>query len=231
MSSGQPKGPIDDASWPASLEAEVVDPGPPPRLHGYDVWNDLVPNYAFAELALTALRGSPPQPAEGRAFEIGLGLLSPSSIREAPAHAAALTRMLGAGPAAVVATATTLLAEQAEALVDAHRRWLAWLAAAQGDPPAEVLAASDDDRHCLAVIREHVEAELCSAVVRFDLTADAAVVALLHACGLTRPRQLVAAIVLARMPAVLAEADRHRPSRLHTYPMTVPPFAYEEDEP
>jgi hypothetical protein len=231
MSSIRRSGPIDEASWPTTLEAEVVDPGPPARLHGYEVWHDLVPNYGFADLVLTALRGSPPQRGEGRAFEVALGLFAPSSIREAPAHAAALTRMLGAGPSAVVATAATLLAEQAQDLVTTHGPWLAWLDAPAGDPPAAFLATSDEDRQCLAVIRDLVEADLCAALVSVDVTADAAVLALMHACGLTRPRQIVAAVVLARMPAVVAEADRHRPSRLHAYPMTIPPFAYEEDEP
>ncbi len=229
MNDEGPIGPIDDAMWSDTLAAEVVEAGPPPRLHGYDVWHDLVRHYSFAEIALTAASGVAPPRNAGRAFELALGLLCPITVGEAPTHAAALSRMLGAGPASVVATASSVLAEHAEALVAAHRPWLTWVDDQLGDPPAEFVASCDAERACIVALRELVSPDTCPALFRATPTVLAAALAILHAGGVRGPTNLVAVIVLARLPIVVAEADRHRPGQLHCYPMTVPPFVYEED--
>jgi len=222
------RGPIEDGAWGATLDGWVVDPGPPPRLHGYDLWNDLAPSYGLAEIVLTALVGEAPDEAHGRAFELALVLASPGSIAEAPAHAAAIARMLAAPAASVVTMAAVVLAEQAQALVDAHAAWLAWLAHGEGEPPAGFAARDDGDRQSLAVVRAIVDPTVCPALARIEPSTGATIVALLHACGLRTPATMVAALVSARLPATVAEADRHRRAQLHSYPMQLPPFDYEE---
>src|SRR5688572_14621959 len=97
------RGPIEDGDWEQRLAGWVVDPGPPPRLHGYDVWHDLARNYGLAEIVLTSLVGEAPDAAHGRAFELAMVLAAPASVGEAASHAAAIARMLAAPPASVVA--------------------------------------------------------------------------------------------------------------------------------
>jgi len=225
------RGPIEDGHWNETLEGFVVDPGPPPRLHGYDVWHDLGRHYGFAEVAATALTGDVPDEAYGRAFDLALTLASPGSIAEAPAHAAAIARMLAAPAASVVAMAATVLAESAHAMLVEHGAWLAWLAAPTADPPSAVCARSEADRQSTAVARELVDPRVCPVLATLELTTDATILALMFACGVRTPAEIVGALVTARLPAVIAEAERHRRAHLRTYPLQLPPFDYEEDGP
>ena len=59
------------------------------------------------------------------------------------------------------------------------------------------------------------------------LTLDAALVAVLHACGLRARWQLEAALVQAWLPALAAEAARMPPYSFKQYPFNAPPFVYE----
>lgn len=222
-------GPIEDGAWAQQLDGHVVDPGPPVRLHGYELLQDLARNYGHAELVLTALVGEVPSTEVGRAFEVALALAMPGSIAEAPAHAAAIARMLAAPAASVVAMAALVLAEQAQALVDAHAEWIAWLEHGEGEPPAAQLVHGPADAQSLALARSVVSPELCPALARREPSTSAIIVALLHACGLRTPATMVAALVTARLPATVAEADRHRRAELRSYPMQLPPFEYREE--
>lgn len=224
------RGPIEDGQWSSTLPGFVVDPGPPPRIHGYDLWHDLARNYGLAELVLTTLVGEAPDRAHGRAFEIALVLASPGAIVEAPAHAAAITHMVGAPGASVVAMAALVLAEQAQALVDEHAEWIAWLAQGEGELPLQFRAVKDGDREAIAVVRTLVEPAVCPVLARSEPTLAATIVALLHASGLRTAESMIAALVGARLPATVAEAERWQREQLRTYPMQLPPFDYEEDE-
>ena len=223
------RGPIEDGQWAQQLDAHVVDAGPPPRLHGYDLWHDLAKSYGLAEIVLTALVGEPPGAARGRAFEVALVLAMPGTLGEAPTHAATIARMLGSPPASITTMAALVLAEQAQALIDAHAEWIAWLERGEGEPPAFALARDDGDRESLAVVRTLVEPSVCPLLERIDATTSATIVALLHACGLRTRAAMVSALVLARLPATVAEADRHRRAELRSYPMQLPPFDYREE--
>jgi hypothetical protein len=158
-------------------------------------------------------------------------MLAPSSIAEAPAHAATLVRMLGARPATVIATAASLLGEEADALLEAHTDWMSWLDAPTGDPPVGFASQTTDDRARVATLRGLVPEGFCPVLARFDPSPSAALLAVLHACGLREAHQFEIAIVLARLPVAVAEAQEHAPSQLSEYPMTVPPFVYHEGDP
>ncbi|MBC8074020.1 MAG: hypothetical protein IAG13_37215, partial [Deltaproteobacteria bacterium] len=132
-------------------------------------------------------------------------------------------------PASVVAMAAMVLGEQAQAVVEDHAAWVEWLEHGASEPPAAYLATTAAERECIAVVRELVDASVCPALGRVDPTIHAIIVALLHACGLRTAATMVAAMVTARLPTVVAEADRHRRAQLHSYPMQLPPFDYEEE--
>jgi hypothetical protein len=62
------------------------------------------------------------------------------------------------------------------------------------------------------------------------MTRDAARIALLYDAGVRDPDRMEAAIVASRMLSVAAEALATGPSDLGSYPMTLPPFHYIEDD-
>jgi hypothetical protein len=59
-------------------------------------------------------------------------------------------------------------------------------------------------------------------------TRESALVATLWFAGLTLPRQLEAAIVLASLPTAVAEAQMHEVASFREYPMQLPSFEYED---
>jgi hypothetical protein len=229
MVMAEERGPIEDGHWAGQLRAHVVDPGPPPRLHGYDLWHDLAKSYGLAEIVLTALLGEAPDRARGRAFEVALVLAMPGSLAEAPAHAAAIARMLSAPPPSIAAMAAVVLAEQAQALIEAHDDWIAWLERGEGDPPATGLARDDGDRESLAVVRTLVDPSVAPVLARVEPSTSATIVTLLFASGLRTRPAMIAALVCARLPGTVAEAEHHTRAGLRSYPMQLPPFDYRED--
>jgi hypothetical protein len=84
-------GPFDRQPWPTQLVAHVVEAGPVPRVHGYDLAG-LVASYGVADLVWLGLRGELPAPHQRAALEVAAMLLAPVGVAEAPAHAG------GAGP-------------------------------------------------------------------------------------------------------------------------------------
>jgi hypothetical protein len=223
-------GPIDAHPWPAELTAHVVQPGPAPRIHGLDVQADLARHYRFAEVALLALTGEPPSAEAGRAFDIALIFLAPISIAEAPAHAATLARLCGAAPSGVIAVGATTLAEQARTLVVEHRELLGWLACPEGPLPAVYRARSEPERRAVERLRAALAVDaIVPSLLEQDPTLDAALIAVLHASGVVRPEALEAAVCLARLGAMVAEAFAATPLDFEGYPMRTPPFAYVED--
>jgi hypothetical protein len=219
------RGPIEDGAWPTTIAAHVVEPGAA-RIHGYAVADDLARHYAATDVTCLAYTGELPTEAQRRLCDLALVLLAPATVAGAPAHAAVLSRLLAAGDANVVAIAAMIAAEEASAIVREHAAWLRWCARPQGPPPPELLDPSSDD------VAESIARELgvvVPGVSDHRATPTATALALLAFCGLGDPLRLVALVVQARLPCIVAEAERHTPRHLQSYPIATPPFDYDED--
>ena len=220
-------GPIDDFEWADKLEARVLTPGGE-RLHGYDIEGDLAPNYSFAETLLTALTGSAPARELGRAFEIALSFTTALSPGLMPAHAGGVSRLMGAAPAAVLATTCLGLSEYARVLIEDHAPLIAWLTEPEGPAP-RVEASSEVDRDSVARLELALGGtKLSPPLLRDDPTRMAALISVFHACGLVRSEQLMAAIVVGGLGSSVAEALAVRPLNFPSYPLKVPNFRYVE---
>ncbi len=223
-------GPVEAGSWPAELTGYAWTSEARPRLHGYELYGDLARHYGFAELVLISLRGEAPTQAEGRLFETLLMLLAPCSVGEAPAHVAVLARTLRARWPALAASAASALAEQAESIVDQHLEFLDWLGAPTETLPTQARAQTDDEREATRLVALSVAP--CGVplpVIDEDPSPMALLLAAAYRCGLRDAEQLKPVLMVARLPAVLAEALR-RPGDLRGYPMDTPHFAYVTDE-
>jgi hypothetical protein len=220
------EGPVDSTPWPLDLTSRVVDDAPEgPRIHGYDVRDDLARHFSFAEVVLTTLAGQAPSREVGRAFEIALTFLSPMSIGEAPAHAGSLARLCGARASGVLAVACLALTEQSRALVDAQANLLAWLDKPSGALPSSARAVSDGDRAAVAKLRQAI-APMNAPGLDADPSLDAALLAVLHACGLTTRDGIEAALLVARIGCAAAEGFAVKPASFRDYPMNNPPHRY-----
>lgn len=223
-------GPIDVELWPSALAARVVEPGPLPRIHGYDVEDDLARHYSFAEITLTALTGTAPERGHGRAFEIALAFLAPVPVNEAPGHAAGLARLIGADASGVISGAAMGLAERARHLVSTHAELIAWLDSGSGDVPPSTQTDDPNDTHAVARLR----AALAETGASFPLlntrpTLMAALIGVLHGVGLTDAPRIETALAFAGLPATVAEAFAVKPFAFFSYPMDLPAFRYVED--
>lgn len=224
------RGPVEAFAFPDRLRAHVVEPGPRPRVHGYDVQDDLARRYSFAELVLLSLRGELPDEETGRCFEAALCYSFPASVNEAPGHSALLARLCGATDASVHAVAGLALAEQAAFSVRAHERWLEWLDS-PNDPVPPGFEAPTEDEH-RAVERLAVQ---CGGAMPWPSsvrpTLEAALLAVLYGrCGLRSASSLVTVSIVARLSTVAAEAFSVRPASFREYPMELPRFVYEVPE-
>ena len=113
-------GPLETETFPERLSARVVEPGPSPRVHGYDVEADLARYYRASDLTLLSLTGELPSPGASAAFEVACMFLAPISVAEAPVHAAVLARLCAAPSSSIAAVAAIALSQQARALVVEH---------------------------------------------------------------------------------------------------------------
>jgi hypothetical protein len=163
-------------------------------------------------------------------YELAVALLAPVAVTSAAGHTAVLARLLMAPDANVVAIAASLAAEHAEHTVREHAPWLSWCVEPVGPPPSAFLAGRDDAR-AAEVVRERLRAAELTlpAIDRALPTTTATALALLVAAGIRDALQLVAIIVQAELPCLVAEAQRHVSGRLQAYPIGVPPFDYHED--
>lgn len=221
-------GPIERIDAPEKLSARVVEPGESPRILGYAAFDDLAPNYSFAEIVLLSLGGTLPEPHVGRAFEIALAFAAPVSAAEAPANAAGLARLCGAPPKNVVAVGAVVLAEHAGQRIDALRDLLRWL---EDQTTAFPATASAPHAPSIEMLRRALPPPFSAlAVFQHSPSLDAALVAVLFACGLRRPDRLVAALTLAGLGCTWAEAFAVKALNLRGYPMDVPPFEYMEEK-
>lgn len=98
-------------------------------------------------------------------------------------------------------------------------------------PPAAF--ASDADREAVARLIDAAGLARAPWPAGFSPTLDAAVLAVLHRCGLRTAPALTSALTLAALPTAAAEAFAVRPASFRDYPMDLPRFEYagESDEP
>lgn len=222
-------GPLESGKFPDRLRARVVTPGECPRLHGYDVESDLAQHYDPPELALLALTGELPAGEAARSLRVAMAFLAPVSVAHASAHAAVLSRLCGAPSHSSIGVAAIGLAEQAHREVEAHRRFLAWLSHPNHPLPEAFAAQSQADNAAVARLRSALAAQnVRLPILERGLSRTAALLAVLTHAGLRHPEQLETVLVMARLPAVLAETFAEKPTNFTNYPINLPDFEYEE---
>lgn len=221
------RGPIEDLPWSSTLEARVFTPGHRPRAHGLDVYADLAQHYRASDVVLTSLRGEPPTAAESELFDAVLAFLAPYTAGEAPTHAALLSRACGATASAVIAVGAALLAEHTAEVIEHHAPLLQWLGAADTPLADEFRCRSDQEREVVGLFARRVERSgLDVPILRHDPTLLAVLVAACHRCGLQDCERLIAVMMTARLPSLLAEAFTAPRGERRNYPIDVPPFRY-----
>jgi len=222
-------GPVEAVSWPEQLEARVVDPGPPVRVQGYEVDADLACHYRYTEVVALLLGGELPAGPAARALDVALVLLAPMPVCEAPGHVGLLSRVCGTTFPSTLAIGALTLAEQAAVIIEEHVDWLAWLDRPEGPPPARHLASTDEEGAELqAVATALAPTGLAVPALAVRPRRVAALLGVLHACGLGRPETIATLLVVARLPAVAAEAAAAGRVRLQDYPLGLPPIQYVE---
>lgn len=223
------RGPVEDGPWPKELAARAVSLDASPRLFGYDVRGDLVPNYGFVEIAWLALTGALPRTrAHGAAVEVVLGHLSVVTALEAPAHAAGLSRLCGSATSSVVSIGALTLAEQARACVESHAPLWPWLRGEVEQRPA-LLDAGPEDEAAVRGLSARLEAVGHEGALRSlegRPRLETACLGALFELGL-EPERMVGMWVWCKLPCVMAEAFEVPQGRLRTYPMDLPRFEYE----
>lgn len=232
MSSPVPS-PLDRIREPSRLTARIVDPAPPRRILGYEVETDLAAHYGFTDVAVLLLRGELAEPALVRALEIAMAFLAPASVAESPSHVGVLSRVGGARWPVSLGLGALALAEEAAAVLEEHLDWTAWVHAQNGagaPPPASALARDEEDRRSVARLRALLDAiPFHVAALEVGPTRTAALLAILSACGLS-PEAMQTAWLLARLPAVAAEAAARPLLKIRDYPFNLPALEYREGE-
>jgi hypothetical protein len=225
--SSSDEGPVERIPLPSALAARVVDRGPPRRIHGFAVGDDLAPGYSFAEIVLLSLTGRPPTEGEGRAFEVVLAFSSAIDVGEAPAHAAALARLCASATKNVVGVGAMVLAEHVAARLRELAPLWPWLEDRTLELPT--LARAPASRE-LAELRAALPEPWCThAIFACSPSLEAALVAILYDVGLVRAERMVAALTIAGLATTCAEGFAVKPMNLRGYPMSTPPFHYVED--
>jgi hypothetical protein len=223
------QGPLDVASFPETLTARVVTPGPRPRLHGYDVEGDLARHYGPTDVLALALTGELPTPEASAALGVALTFLAPVSVAHASVHAATIARLCGTTTGSTIGVAAIGLAEQARVLLDEHAELLSWLAAPKGALPERFRATEQADRAATARLRDALaETRLDAPALAEGPTRAAALLIVLFACGLRQRSQLEAAIVTTRLPGAVAEAMEVKVADFNLYATNLPRYQYQD---
>ncbi len=216
--------PIERQKWPERLAAHLVQGGDEPRIAGYAVDDDLAVNYSFAESLLVALTGEAPSADVGRAFEIALTFAMALGAGDASAHGASLARLTGAVTKNVVAVAAIGAGERAAAWCEPAT--LAWLGTSEVPPPPSAVRVGDPRTRAL---RSALPASFSVPHLAHPLRIEAAVLAVLTACGLSA-EGIVVALTLSGLGPAAAEALRTKPRDVMAYPTPLPPFEYREGD-
>lgn len=226
-------GPFEELDWPDHLTAMVVESTPRPRLHGYDIEQDLARHYTLAESMFIALVGRAPTRGQGRAFEIALMFASACPVNEAPTHTAILARSIGAPVSSALGAGLLVVCEATRAEVTRQADLLHWLEhiderAQPGTPPACAREADDRDAEAVAQIRElldHVDTQ--DMIPPHGLSRTAAVLTVMWRCGLRSPDQLIVALCWSKTISVGAEALAAKRGGMINFPARLPNFRYE----
>ncbi len=231
--SGEPathlQGPLDVASFPETLSARVITPGPRPCIHGYDVEGDLARHYGPADLLLLSLTGELPDPAASAALNVALVFLAPVSVAHASVHAAVLARTCGTTSASTIGVAAIALAEQARVLLDDHMPLLDWLQAPSDVFPDRYRATTLEDRAGTTRLRQALApTDFAIPELGETPTPRAALLAVLFRCGLRERAQIEATFVTARLASTVAEAMCVKVADFNQYPTNLPRYLYAE---
>jgi hypothetical protein len=223
--------PVDAFPVPERLTARVVSPDERPRLHGFDVHEDLACYYTPTETLLLTLTGELPDLRQARMAEIALIFASPVRVCEAPSHAAVIARMLGGRSSGVLSLAATVLAEQLRTILGQHAGVTTWLrGGAVGSPPQADCAADDSTRSQVERLRSALRrSSAYPQPLDAPLAMWPAILTVLFCSGLTEPWQIEAALASCRLPVVLAEAMAVEPGSFRDYPIRLPEFAYQHE--
>ena len=224
------EGPIDEQPWPEKLPVHVVEPGPRPRVHGYDVQGDLARHYGLADLLFLSLTGELPPEDARRALDVCLLYLAPVGGHEAPVHAAALARRCEVPLGASLGLGAVVLAEQARSELEIHGELLRMLAGEGGPLPERSRSVSEEDRAAVGRLREALQGvPLSVPALEQDPGLLAAILCVLSACGLRSRDQLHATMLAARLPCLAGELLATVPGTMGEYPIDLPHFEYSDD--
>jgi hypothetical protein len=216
-------GPAQLFPAPDTLAAHVVDWRDGGAIHGFGIVDDLAPNFAPHEVFLLGLLGDEVSTAHGRAFGLALTWISACHVGHAPTHAAVLSRVSGAPTSAIIGTSAMVAAREAEYQLGQHRALLEWL---DSSPRGEFTGWPQRDDTWRRRIVDACGLELAQLDVARDAISAALIV--FHAVGLRQPKHMLAAWAWARMIGALAESLADVGLDIHSYPLRLPPFDYEE---
>lgn len=232
MSATELEGPLEgSASFPAHLTGRVVTPGERPRVHGYDVEEDLARHYQPSDLLFLMLMGELPAGPVSRAFSVALMFLAPVSVAHASTHAAVVGRLCGAPASSMFGVAAIGAAEHARSLLDEHGELFAWLRSQGGPLPERFRARGEADVATVQRLMAALEPTgLSVPALAEGPSRDAALLMVLFTVGFECRERLEAAILLARLPSGIAEALAERPTNFGNYPINLPRFTYTESQ-
>jgi hypothetical protein len=218
-------GVLDSGSWPDQLSARAIEVTPGAiRIHGYDVLTDLARHYELSDVLYLAIVGELPDERAAQLYRLAMTASMPMSIGEAPCHAAVVSRVCAASLASAIGVGAIALAGQSQQLIDRHAPLLAWITRRDGgDMPTEFRAEPSPWVAALVAAARSIDP---AVELHLDMTRDAASIALLFAAGLTKPDQLVAAMMVARMFGIIAEVATTGPEHFADYPVDVPRLRY-----
>ncbi|MFO7565329.1 MAG: hypothetical protein R6X02_21985 [Enhygromyxa sp.] len=216
-------GPAQLFPAPDTLAAHVVDWRDGGAIHGFGVVDDLALHFAPHEVFLLGLLGEEATAEHGRAFGVALTWLAACHVGLAPTHSAVLARVSGAPTSAIIATSAMVAAREAEFELARHRSLLDWL---DSSPREDFTGWSERDPRW----RERLARACALDLPELELARDSISAALIvfHAVGLRQPKHLLAAWAWARMIGSLAESLADAGLDIHSYPLRLPPFDYEE---
>ena len=221
------QGVIESRSWPETVKARVVAPGPQPTIHGYALGSDLAKHYRFADIVLLALTGEL-DPFASEAFDVAMRFACATSVADAPTHAATLAKLCGSQGAGIVSVAATGLAEQSRSMLERFESILPNLAIGSLEDLAAANSARDDTERAMVVALREALGTFCQrvAALAYDLNIEAAIIAVLVGCGLRHREQLELAFTFARLPIACAEAFAAKTGAFDEYAMNTPQFVY-----
>jgi len=216
-------GPAQLFPAPETLAGHVVDWRDGGAIHGYGVADDLAPHFAPHEVFLLGLLGDEVSQQHGRAFGVALTWISACHVGLAPTHSAVLARVSGGPSSAIIGVAAMVAAREAEHILTKHQALLDWL---NGSPRSDFAGWADRDPRWRHRLRDASGLDLDD--LQFARDESSAALIVFHGLGLRSRPQMTAAWAWARMIGALAESLAESGLDIHSYPLRLPPFDYEE---